>query len=616
MSSPDPAPRGIQDLSRELAGHLEALRQEMAELERMLSAELHPDHQAGARNLLHYVALRRHDIRELQHHLAALGLSSLGRTESNVLGAVQTVLGVLETLAKNPPSGATPDLLAGRRRLERNTEVLLGPSPAGRRVRIMVTMPSEAATDPALVRDLVASGMNCMRINTAHDGPEAWAAMIRHLRQAEGELGVRCKVEMDLAGPKLRTGPIEPGPPVVKYRPRRDALGRVTAPARVYFTPKEHPHPPAGPADAVLPVPRRWLAYLAAGAQVRFKDTRGARRILRVTRPEGSGWWAEGERTAYVAPGVTLTLGATATSPAHRTRIGPLPPTVQTIPLRPGDTLLLTRSLEPGRPASTGEPARIGVTLPEFFTSVRPGDPIWLDDGAIGGVVESVTGEQAAVRIRQTRPGGDKLGAEKGINIPKTDLQVSSLSAEDVAALEFITRHADIVGLSFVRTPADVRDLRGRLAALGREDLGIVLKIETERAFQNLPQILLETMHAGAVGVMIARGDLAVECGYERLAELQEEILWIAEAAHVPVIWATQVLESLAKTGRPSRAEITDAAMGERAECVMLNKGPYVVAAVRVLDDILRRMEAHQEKKTAMLRKLRVASAFAPHGLQ
>ena len=98
--------------------------------------------------------------------------------------------------------------------------------------------------------------------------------------------------------------------------------------------------------------------------------------------------------------------------------------------------------------------------------------------------------------------------------------------------------------------------------------------------------------------------------------EVQEEILWIAEAAHVPVIWATQVLESLAKTGRPSRAEITDAAMGERAECVMLNKGPYVVAAVRVLDDILRRMEAHQEKKTAMLRKLRVASAFAPHGLQ
>jgi pyruvate kinase len=117
-----------------------------------------------------------------------------------------------------------------------------------------------------------------------------------------------------------------------------------------------------------------------------------------------------------------------------------------------------------------------------------------------------------------------------------------------------------------------------------------------------------------AVGVMIARGDLAVECGYQRLAEVQEEILWICEAAHIPVIWATQVLESLSKTGIPSRSEITDAAMGERAECVMLNKGPYIVSAVRALDDILKRMQAHQEKKTSMLRRLRIADAFASAG--
>jgi pyruvate kinase len=78
----------------------------------------------------------------------------------------------------------------------------------------------------------------------------------------------------------------------------------------------------------------------------------------------------------------------------------------------------------------------------------------------------------------------------------------------------------------------------------------------------------------------------------------------------VPVIWATQVLESLAKNGIPSRSEITDAAMGERAECVMLNKGPYIVTAVRILDDILRRMQAHHEKKRSMLRKLHLADAF------
>ena len=104
---------------------------------------------------------------------------------------------------------------------------------------------------------------------------------------------------------------------------------------------------------------------------------------------------------------------------------------------------------------------------------------------------------------------------------------------------------------------------------------------------------------------MIARGDLAVECGYERMAELQEEILWLCEAAHLPVIWATQVLEQLAKTGLPSRAEISDAAMSERAECVMLNKGPYLNNAVTVLDNIMRRMAEHHYKKNALFRPLR-----------
>ena len=141
------------------------------------------------------------------------------------------------------------------------------------------------------------------------------------------------------------------------------------------------------------------------------------------------------------------------------------------------------------------------------------------------------------------------------------------------------------------------RALREHLAAIGAAQLGLILKIETRRGFEHLPEMLLAAMASPATGVMIARGDLAVECGYERLAEVQEEILWACEAAHMPVVWATQVLETLAKTGLPSRAEITDAAMSERAECVMLNKGPHILDAMRTLDDILRRMQAHQSKK-------------------
>jgi pyruvate kinase len=104
---------------------------------------------------------------------------------------------------------------------------------------------------------------------------------------------------------------------------------------------------------------------------------------------------------------------------------------------------------------------------------------------------------------------------------------------------------------------------------------------------------------------MIARGDLAVEIGYERLSEVQEEILWLCEAARVPVIWATQVLESLVKRGMPSRGEFTDAAMAERAECVMLNKGAYIGEGVAVLANVLTRMESHNRHRSRQLRPLR-----------
>jgi pyruvate kinase len=106
---------------------------------------------------------------------------------------------------------------------------------------------------------------------------------------------------------------------------------------------------------------------------------------------------------------------------------------------------------------------------------------------------------------------------------------------------------------------------------------------------------------------MVARGDLAVEVGFERLSEVQEEILWLCEAAHVPVIWATQVLEGLAKGGAPTRAEISDAVMSSRAECVMLNKGPQIVDTVTFLADVLSRMEEHHEKRMALLRRLSVS---------
>ena len=263
--------------------------------------------------------------------------------------------------------------------------------------------------------------------------------------------------------------------------------------------------------------------------------------------------------------------------------------------------------------SKTGElitPARIGVSLPQILDHAKVGEPVWFDDGKIGGVIRSVQADSVSVEVTQARPSGEKLGAEKGINLPETTIDIAALTADDLEALKFIVQHADLVGYSFVRTESDVRQLIDRLRELGGQHLGLILKIETRKGFDNLPKLILATMRTPSFGVMIARGDLAVECGPQRLAEVQEEMLWICEAAHVPVIWATQVLETLSKKGLPSRSEITDAAMGERAECVMLNKGRYAVKTVSVLADILKRMQAHQEKKRSMLRQLRLAASF------
>ena len=286
--------------------------------------------------------------------------------------------------------------------------------------------------------------------------------------------------------------------------------------------------------------------------------------------------------------------------------------------LRRGDTLEILRSSAPGKTAVYDQqgrllrPAMIGVAQPDFLDHVRVGEKIKLDDGKIGGIIRLVEADKIKVEIVQARAKGSTLRAEKGINLPQSELRVSPLTTDDVSALDFVAKNADMLGYSFVRTESDIRDLQSRLEKLGAEEVGIILKIETRQAFEQLPSLLLAAMHSPRIGVMIARGDLAVECGYQRLAEVHDEILWVCEAAHVPVIWATQVLESLAKEGVPSRSEITDAAAGVRAECVMLNKGPYIVSAVRALDDILRRMEGHQRKSRSTLRKLRLAELFQP----
>jgi pyruvate kinase len=243
---------------------------------------------------------------------------------------------------------------------------------------------------------------------------------------------------------------------------------------------------------------------------------------------------------------------------------------------------------------------------PEVLKMLSPGIEVSFDDGKLEGVVEASGEADALVLVRRTALKGFKMRPERGFTFPRAPLNLDPLTPNDLIDLDFIAANADMVGFSFVQTPDDIVRLQAELAAR-RPDwrkIGIIAKIETAQAVSNLPDIIVRAAGKQPFGVMIARGDLAVSIGFERLAEMQEEILWLCEAAHVPVIWATQVLEEMVKSGLPTRGEMTDAAMASRAECVMLNKGPNMCEAITALRGLLVRMEGHQSKKTARLRAL------------
>jgi pyruvate kinase len=604
---------------------LRSLRTEAVGLERELEpliAAVHPGGRSGARNLVHYLSLRQRDLRPLQDQLASCGLSSLGRSEPQVLATLDAIVYLLERALRSPADEVEPappvrSMRAGEHDLEAEAADLLGPEPEGRRVRIMVTLDGAVLDEPTLIRDLIQSGMDCARINCAHDDPRTWRALAERVRATAAEVGRSCRIDMDLPGPKLRTGPLSSGPGVVRWRVRREADGQVVEPARVWLTPMEAPLPAPAVAQVNLPVPGAWLQQLEVGDRLTIEDRREKQRRLKVVAADGVSRLAECKQGAYIGQGALLERSSTASGDGQRwVRVGQLPSVEQPLVLFQDDLLDLTRPTVPGEAAELDanravvRPAHIGCTAPQVFEDVRVGEEIWFDDGKIGGTVVQASSDELRVKITHANARGARLRPDKGINLPETELRLPALSEQDLRDLDVIAECGDLVALSFANRPEDVVALRAALAVRTRRPPGIVLKIETRRGFQNLPRLLLEVLHSRPVGVMIARGDLAVECGYDRLAEVQEEMLWLCEAAHVPVIWATQVLEQLAKAGRPSRAEITDAAMGVRAECVMLNKGPHTVEAVQMLDNILRRMQAHQRKKRTLFRKLAVS--FAP----
>ena len=576
---------------------------------------VNPRWRESARNLLHYLGVRQHDVRRLQQDLHALGLSSLGIIESHTMAMLNSVIANLESIAqvqRTRPPAAPIDFDRGRQLLRDHSRLLFGPPPADRSVRIMVTVPGAAATDRRLVEDLLRAGMDVMRINCAHDDPDAWRHMAENLRLAQRHLGRRCVIQADLGGPKVRTGPIAPIGHFRRIKPGLDDAGRLLAPARIWLTPAESPEAAPAGLTATLPITMEGPDHLRRDDRLVLRDLRDRQRILTVTECHDRSAVATTDRSVYAPAGGTFEVVRGETTVGSG-RIGDLPSVNSPIALGVGDRLVLTREATAGQSAErdangrTTTPARIHCTLAAAFERVRPGHRVWIDDGKIGGRVVAVDDGAITVEITQVPLTGGKLREEKGVNFPDTDLDIEALTALDRVHLAEVVQYVDLVAMSFVRTSEDVRALQDELRSLGAGHLGVVLKVENATAFRNLPRILLAALQSPPVGVMVARGDLAVEVGFERLSELQEEILWLCEAAHVPVIWATQVLEGLAKGGAPTRAEVSDAVLSSRTECVMLNKGSRIVSTVAFLSDVLTRMEEHHDKRMALLRRLSVS---------
>ncbi|NDK56994.1 pyruvate kinase [Pontibacter fetidus] len=600
---------------RDLINQLDTIYQDALDLENKFSEairKVHPRFKKSAKNLLHYLALRKHDIRELQEELSLLGLSSLGRAEGHVLASLQAVhnqLCFLEECTQAHKELAV-SFFENRKLLAEHTKNLLGPLPENRTTRIMVTFSTDLAKDYDLVTRMLKAGMNCARINCAHDDEKTWLAMIRNIRKAEKETKLPCAILFDLMGPKLRTGELAPGPQVLAIRPVHNELGLVASPAVVWLAGAKVA--PPGIVDAALPVAPDWVNQLQEGDRIRFTDTRGRKRTMSIVRKETKGVVAHLLKTSYIATGTTLKVKSKTVADSSTT-IGELPATEVPILLKKDHFLLLHRDPAPGEPAQFDanghilKPAHVACTLPDVFDRVKPGEPILFDDGEIEGIVEEVNPDNLLVKITFAKDKGSLLRSDKGINLPESNLHLHDLTDKDKQDLKFIAKHADIVNLSFANHPVMVEALFAEIKKLKAKELAVMLKIETKEGFKNLPHLLLSIMQTYPAGIMIARGDLAVECGWQRLAEVQEEILWVCEASHIPVVWATQVLETLAKKGRPSRAEITDAAMAQRADCVMLNKGPHIIEAITMLHDIMHRMQEHQHKKTSMLRSLHIS---------
>lgn len=273
--------------------------------------------------------------------------------------------------------------------------------------------------------------------------------------------------------------------------------------------------------------------------------------------------------------------------------------------VKEGDFIRITRDFESLPKQNVNFTA--GCALDTIYEQIELDQPVLYDDGDMESVVHEINENDFILKVVKTKGKSVRIKAEKGMNFPKNTFTFDTLNEKDKADIKFASQHADIIGCSFVNEGRDIKMIQEEIESVLGDDaknIALMAKIETVRATQNLPEIIFTAASKNPFSVMIARGNLAAESGYIDLAGLQHEIMWISEAGDIPVVWATEVLDTLVSDGIPTRSEVTDASEGTRADCVMLNKGDFMIEGVNMLNRIIERMEPIQYKKTPILRKL------------
>ena len=267
-------------------------------------------------------------------------------------------------------------------------------------------------------------------------------------------------------------------------------------------------------------------------------------------------------------------------------------PEIRTVKLEGGNDVLLTAGQEfilSTDQTIIGDNTIVAVTYEDLAKDLNVGNTVLLDDGLIEMTVKSVSDTNIVCTVMNT----GELGENKGVNLPGVKVQLPALSPKDKGDLVFgCEQKVDFIAASFIRKQEDVFEIREHLKAHGGEDIQIISKIENQEGVDNFDEIL-----AASDAIMVARGDLGVEIAVEEVIFAQKMMIQKANAARKPVITATQMLDSMIKNPRPTRAEAGDVANAiiDGTDAVMLSgesaKGKYPAEAVAIMATISERTD-------------------------